>query len=54
MNEEYFNRVVKISEVKYDIDRDILENFKDKIEECYKQNYTVRRTVEVIANILFE
>lgn len=51
--DEYVNRVAKLAWVMYEIDEDIIEGFMNEIEECYEQNYTPRRTVEVIADFLF-
>lgn len=54
MFEEYLNKVAKIAEVKYEIEREVLESFILDIELCYEQNYTPRRTVEMVACHLFK
>ena len=54
MYEEFLNKVYTIAKFKYDIEEEVLLSFKYELEQCYKQNFTPRRTVEVIANHLFE
>lgn len=53
MEDEYFDRVVKIAEVKYQLSEDVLENFREDIEECAESGFSIRRTVEVIAEKIF-
>lgn len=52
--DEYLKKVMAVARAKYDIELDVLLFFSHEIEQCYEQNYTPRRTVEVIANHLFE
>lgn len=51
---EYFKRVKAVARVKYEIEEEVLISFIDEIEQCYEQNYTPRRTVEVIAEYIFK
>ena len=54
MFEDYLNKLTVIAQVKYDIEPVVLESFMFEIEQCYKQNFTPRRTVEVVACHLFD
>jgi hypothetical protein len=38
-----------IAKVKYDLPLDVVEAFEDLILECYNNQFTPRRTVEVVA-----
>jgi len=53
MTDDFLKKVILVAEAKYDIDADMLEEFKYEIEQCYNMNYTVRRTVDTVANIIF-
>jgi hypothetical protein len=53
MELEYLDKVAKICEVKYELDREVVESVINHIEQCYEQNYTPRRTVEVVASLIF-
>ena len=53
MDEIYLSKVAKIAQVKYEIEYDVLISCSDIIEECFRNRYTPRRTVEVISNHLF-
>lgn len=53
MFEEFLAKVLKIAKVKYEIEEEVTESFIFEIEECYKNQYSPRKTVEVVANHLF-
>lgn len=53
MDEQYFNKVAIIAKVTYEIEENVLLSYIDVIKQCYKQNYTPRRTVEVVAEYLY-
>lgn len=51
--ESFYVRVAKLAKAIHEIDEDVLEAFSYEIEECYKNGFTPRRTVEVVADQLF-
>jgi len=53
-NEEFLSKVTAIAKQKYEIEDDVLTGFMWEINQCYLQNFTPRRTVEVVACHLFE
>ena len=52
MDDIFYTKVKLISKVKYDLDEEIVETFFDTIEECYENEFTPRRTVEFIAELI--
>ena len=42
-----------IAQAKYAIDGDILQEYRELIQECWYNGYTARRTVEKVADKLF-
>ena len=54
MLKDYTNLVVMVAEAKYDLERDVVESYEEVIALCYVNNYTPRRTVEVIATDIFK
>ena len=53
MPEEYLKKVVKLAEVKYELDPDILEAYYEEINMCWNYQFTPIRTVEYIAELIF-
>lgn len=53
MMDAFLKSVVLIAKAKYEIDRDILEDYLETIQNCWDKDYTPRKTVEVIASDLF-
>lgn len=53
MPEDFYQKVVKIAEVKYALDDDVILGFYDEIKVCWEAQFTPRRTVEVIAERMF-
>ena len=51
--EEYIDKVIAIAKFKYDMEEEVTLSYIFEIEQCYEQNYTPIRTVEVVANHLF-
>jgi hypothetical protein len=51
--EDFIKRVMLLAKAKYDIEEDIMESFISLIEQCYQQEFTPRKTVEVIAAELY-
>jgi len=54
MTEDYYNKVLVISKIKYELPEDILEGIKPQIEECYNNGFKPRRTVEYLAMHIFD
>jgi len=53
MYQDYLDKVIKIAEVKYDVEEDVTRNYEEVIAGCYTRNYTPRRTVEEIIDLLY-
>jgi hypothetical protein len=53
MTKDYLNKVIKIAEYKYEISEEVLLSFDYELERCYENNFTPIKTVEVIAEHLF-
>jgi len=51
--DEFLDKVIAIAKFKYDMDQEVTESYIVEIEQCYEQNFTPIRTVEVVANHLF-
>jgi len=49
MTEDYFNKVALLIKYKYDIEKHILYEYSDEIEQCFTANFSPRRTTEFIA-----
>lgn len=49
----YFDKVVKIAEVKYDLPREVVEVYEIDIRHCEQNGFTPRRTVEYLAEKIF-
>jgi hypothetical protein len=54
VTEDYYNRVVVVANFKYELSRDVLEEYKPQIQQCYDNNFDVRRTVEYLATQIFD
>ena len=52
--DDFLKKVCLILKAKYDIEEDLVLEFMHEIEQCYAQEYTPRRTAEVVAHHLFE
>ena len=52
--ETWLSKVVKVADFKYEISKDVLENYNEELTTCYEQNFSPIRTVEVVASQLFE
>lgn len=50
---EYLEKILKIAKIKYELDEEVVTSFEQEIEECFKQGFTPRRTVEIVADRLF-
>lgn len=53
MTDEFFKRVLKIAQVKYELNQDVLEAYEEEIEQCWHNGFSPIRTVEFIANKIF-
>lgn len=51
--DEFIKKVLAIAKHKYEIEEEVVLSFIHEIEQCYEQNFTPIRTVEVVANHLF-
>jgi len=51
--EDWLIKVAKIAYIKYEIDGDILEEYKDRLDMCFNNGFSPIRAVENIANDLF-
>lgn len=51
---DYIKKVVLLAEWKYEIEKDIIMGYEELIAACYVNNFTARKTVEVIAEDLFK
>lgn len=54
MYEDYHKKVLKIAKVKYELNEDVLEAYDDRIVFCYDNDFPPSRTVEVLANLIFD
>lgn len=52
--DKYFNKVILIAKAQYELNEEIVRSFSNEIEKCYKNGFTPRRTVELIAKRLFK
>lgn len=53
MTEDYINKVIKIAQIKYDLNPEVVESFEKDIIVWYDQGFSPRKVVDIIADILF-
>ena len=52
-DDDYINKVIKIAEVRYELNEFVMEAFLDEIEICKNNGFTPIKTVEFIAEKIF-
>jgi hypothetical protein len=50
---DYLRKVQLIAKAKYDLEEEVLEAYIDTVEQCERNNFTPRRTVEFLAELIF-
>ena len=53
MPEEYVQKIIKIAEVKYQLDEEIIYAFMEDIKLCWENGFSPIRVVDKIADRIF-